>query len=120
MDKILEVLKTELPKINYKYSFINSGGCGFFAALLADELSKANVTNKTVFLSSFMSADIDVRKMYKVINENSKLTLEEFNSNGVYCAHMMVIVRHNKKYYYLDSTGVYENNVPENGTMLVR
>jgi hypothetical protein len=109
---IIKDLEGELPVINNKYNYINAGGCGAFAGLLIEYLVTIGVKCKAVYLASWTSNQIPVRDAYSIVNSNAKLSLKDFQKHNVYCAHLMVCIKINKVNYFIDSTGVYEGDVP--------
>jgi hypothetical protein len=109
---VIKKLETKLPQIDMKYRNINYGGCGAFAGLLTEYLVSIGVKCKSVYLSSMNSTRMPVRDAYSILNSNAKLTLTHFNKHDVYCAHVMVCIKINKTNYFIDSTGVYEGDVP--------
>ena len=98
----INVLDERLKLVDELFDFVNCGGCGCVANILAKQL-------RTVFpvmriTSSGYLGEGNIDKVRNVLGNN--LNKDEWDENGFYFAHVWVEVCVDDEWYALDSTGV--------------
>jgi len=94
--KVLDILNTELQKINNNHQSINRGGCGIFAEALYLSLSKVGLKPKLAVLTR--RTEMDEKEVKKNLKNNA-------NAYEVPFSHIVVVI--GKK--YIDSNGVQKS-----------
>lgn len=100
----LESLDAFCKSIYESHQSINAGGCGVFASLVGNRLSK--VAKVKIRVTDMFMED---KKLIPSARKNiKKNTLYEWNMNGVSFGHIIVEFLYKKKTYYVDATGVHQ------------
>lgn len=97
---IIQFLKQELPKIDKQFKYICSGGCGWFALILFEELKRINIQSEIYLLGWERDSGVDNNKI------NSCNNLKELSE--VYDGWNHVVVKACD--HYMDSEGVTEHH----------
>lgn len=105
MNKIINYLTSELPKINSSINNINAGGCGVFASLLGERLENIGYKPKYVILTSKSYDDIKNGKKYVKVfkNDSNVWDLDKY----VDAIHVVLSLSG----YYIDSSGCHKIGV---------
>jgi hypothetical protein len=105
--ELYNVLKNDIPSVKAKFERINSGGCGAFALFLSDELNKRNIKHKIVWVGdSFRDEKKKIAKqIHSIFGANKKPSLSDFNHNGIYLTHVMIVIDGK----FVDATGLYDS-----------
>jgi hypothetical protein len=85
--KVLDILENHLPAIEDKFWYINDGGCGVMAALIAEQLDKLNVNYDIVCKASFWSGCNN-----KMSNKEVNSLLDEDNYDSMPNNHILIMV----------------------------
>jgi len=105
-EEIAEYLDFHLPsRVDSQFSYVNFGGCGIIAYIIANELEKIGLETEIAWLSTHCEGKSTLFEY--LIKTNQQLTLLELNNNGIYVSHCLVVTNG----YYIDSTGVYESAI---------
>lgn len=94
---LLKELGTLLPtKIGDEYEYVNRGGCGIFAYMLAEELTRIGIKNEICWLAF---------ELFDMEDFNKCSTLYELNNLGIRCVHVLVVVDG----WFIDCEGVFKS-----------
>lgn len=103
MNLLLDHIDGLCKKVHNNTSRINAGGCAVFAAFMAQCLEKYGLVSIAVGTDEDEGISIDA-----VRNDIDTNDVHNWNSKGVYFAHVVVEFEHQGAKYHIDSTGVHD------------
>ena len=109
--KIIKEITKSLNPINNIYKEINHGGCGVYAHALSSILQQYGINSNIISIGIHYSKP--THDINNVINESlvnyGEINMHNLSLVGCKIFHLMVEVEIDNRFYFIDSTGVYED-----------
>ena len=115
-------LSNKLKELDNTFSFVNKGGCGCVAAMLAKAFRHEFPIMRITSSGIDSGANLDTIRS----NMTDNMSKDAWYDNGIYFNHVWVEVLFKKKWYVLDATGIHtrkemyrEWNTPAKGSFSI-
>ena len=99
----MKKLGIKLKELDTTFKYVNWGGCGCVAAMLAKAFRHQFPIMRITSSGTFGPTDLD--KIRETMNNN--MSKDDWYNNGIHFNHVWVEVFFNKRWYVLDATGIH-------------